>query len=75
MDKQSQERLRAFAAALAAAGEKTGGAEAACHHSAVEVNDWEAIQQAIKEVEAKQTRATRRASLDVIARSSAPPRR
>jgi hypothetical protein len=53
MNEKSQERLRLFAAALAAAGEKTGGAEAACHHSAVEVNDWHAIQEAIKEAEAK----------------------
>ncbi|MFN7153718.1 MAG: hypothetical protein ACK4OE_08495 [Acidovorax sp.] len=58
MDQQSQERLRAFAVALEAAGEKTGGAEVACHHSAVEVNDWQAIQDAIKEAEAKQARQT-----------------
>ena len=45
MDQTKLERFKAFLAALEASGQKTGGGEIACHHSAVEVNDWSAIRE------------------------------
>ena len=39
-----KERMNAFLEAVARTGIKSGGNEAACHHSAVEVNDWEVVQ-------------------------------
>ena len=47
MDNELQKRLTAFVQALEMVGLRTGGMEAACHHSAVEVNDWHAIQKAM----------------------------
>ena len=49
MDDESRQRLAAFVKALDAVGHLTGPRAAACHHSAVEVNDWQAIQQAMKD--------------------------
>lgn len=45
MDQKKLERFKAFLTALEASGQETGGGEIACHHSAVEVNDWSVIRE------------------------------
>lgn len=51
MDEETRKRLAAFVRALDAAGYRTGGTEVACHHSAVEVNDWHSIRQAMQDTD------------------------
>jgi hypothetical protein len=43
MTDEQRQCLERFIRALDAVNIKTGGDEAACHHSAVEVNEWEHI--------------------------------
>ncbi len=49
MKEENRERLSAFVRALEASGRENSTLQAACHHSAVEVNDWHAIQAAMKQ--------------------------
>jgi len=47
MKKINNERIALFLQALEVSGYSRIGMEAACHHSAVEVNDWQTIQAAM----------------------------
>ena len=50
MNEENRLRLSAFVRALEDSGRANVGSEAACHHSAVEVNDWKSIQAAMQKV-------------------------
>lgn len=49
MNEETNKRLAAFLKAIETAGIRSSGKEVACHHSAVEVNDWHKIQKAMKD--------------------------
>ena len=49
MNEEPNKRLVTFLKAIETAGIRSAGKEVACHHSAVEVNDWHKIQKAMRD--------------------------
>jgi hypothetical protein len=52
--KTDENQMKDFLKAVSLVGIKSGGNEAACHHSAVEVNEWGTIQKALLEATSKE---------------------
>lgn len=48
--RRNRARFQNFLAALDRSGIQTGTHEVACHHSAVEVNEWKAVQEQLRSV-------------------------